>query len=481
VVDVGEDCDGEDLGGADCSDAGFDDGTLACNSACGFDTFDCIVYICGNNVIDPSEFCDGDAVGGGDCASEGFPLGGEIACGATCEDYDVSGCLTQLCGNDTIEGNEDCDGTDLNGQTCESLGLGGGVLACSSSCQNYSISGCDNAGAQYAYVANDTSMPNSITAYAIAPDGALSELAGSPFSTGGDSSFSHHPNAMVSCGDYMYIANYNTSNISAFVVEADGTLAPVPGSPFPQTNVTGLACNDDYLFTTDFGSDVGRFSIEDDGSLTSLGNVNASPSVLGITLDPGANRLVVAGYGSAINVFDIDAAGDLTPVPGSPFIHGGTNHSAAVSPGGNFVASEGNNSVRLWAVADNGSLSEVPGSPFVDNAMMCEVVGLAWAPDEGRLFAGHRGCFPGMITVYDVAADGTLSEVAGSPFQSGGDGTVGLTVDPTGIRLFASHENSQSTSVLDIGNDGTLTAIPGSPFPNPVFGNHPTIVLRNGF
>ena len=59
-----------------------------------------------------------------------------------------------------------------------------------------------------------------------------------------------------------------------------------------------------------------------------------------------------------------------------------------------------------------------------------------------------------------------------------GHETVGLAVDSSGLRLFATHISSQSTSVFDIGNTGTLTPVPGSPFPNPIAGNHPTVVLR---
>ena len=39
------------------------------------------------------------------------------------------------CGNDVIETGEDCEGQDLDGRTCQSLGLGGGVLLCSASCE----------------------------------------------------------------------------------------------------------------------------------------------------------------------------------------------------------------------------------------------------------------------------------------------------------------------------------------------------------
>ena len=40
-VDAGEDCDGSDLNGATCTSLGFDEGTLACDTSCGFETTSC--------------------------------------------------------------------------------------------------------------------------------------------------------------------------------------------------------------------------------------------------------------------------------------------------------------------------------------------------------------------------------------------------------------------------------------------------------
>ncbi|HWB76491.1 MAG TPA: hypothetical protein VG755_16100, partial [Nannocystaceae bacterium] len=164
---------------------------------------------------------------------------------------------------------------------------------------------------------------------------------------------------------------------------------------------------------------------------------------------------------------------------GSPFGSGGSNFSAAVSPDGTLLASEGNAAVRIWSVAGNGALTEVAGSPFADTSG-CEVVGLAWAPDGSRLFVGHRSCAPGLISVYDVAGNGALTQVVGSPFASGGDDTVGLALSPNGERLFATHMLSDSTSVFDISDTGTLTQVVGSPFANSVSGNHSWIEVRGG-
>lgn len=46
------------------------------------------------------------------------------------------------CGDGIIDGLEACDGGDLDGQTCQSLGYGGGVLVCRPDCSQLDTTGC---------------------------------------------------------------------------------------------------------------------------------------------------------------------------------------------------------------------------------------------------------------------------------------------------------------------------------------------------
>lgn len=50
-----------------------------------------------------------------------------------------------VCGNGIVEFNEQCDGTDFGGATCESLGFSGGTLGCTPSC-TYDTSNCTIGG-----------------------------------------------------------------------------------------------------------------------------------------------------------------------------------------------------------------------------------------------------------------------------------------------------------------------------------------------
>ncbi len=107
-----EECDGLDLDSNSCLALGFDGGTLTCDDQCALVTDGCTE--CGNGTTEAGETCDDGLSNGtyGFCAS------------------DCSG-PGPRCGDGVRNGPEDCDGSDLGGETCASLGRGTGTLSCS--------------------------------------------------------------------------------------------------------------------------------------------------------------------------------------------------------------------------------------------------------------------------------------------------------------------------------------------------------------
>lgn len=100
-------------------------------------------HACGDGTKDATEMCDGTDVGGESCAGLGLG-GGPLGCLVDCSGFDTSGCMMQaMCGDNTKDGVEQCDGADLGGQNCTSLGFDMGVLACSAMCQ-FNTAGCSD-------------------------------------------------------------------------------------------------------------------------------------------------------------------------------------------------------------------------------------------------------------------------------------------------------------------------------------------------
>ena len=156
MIEGMEECEGADLDGQTCMTLGFSGGTLACAN-CQFDKTQCTSEGCGDGTVNGGEECDCGQMGSPcsqaqltfkTCANLVAPNntnyhGGTLTCLSpqSCL-FDKSKC--QYCGDGVRNGPEACEGADLGGQTCQSLGYsGGGTLKCSATC-NPDVSGCVN-------------------------------------------------------------------------------------------------------------------------------------------------------------------------------------------------------------------------------------------------------------------------------------------------------------------------------------------------
>ncbi|MBU1988042.1 MAG: hypothetical protein KKD94_01000 [Nanoarchaeota archaeon] len=169
-VDGSEVCDEDDLGGESCISKGYAGGTLSCAEGClSFDVDGCELpeepepeQVCGSEQL---ELCLTEY----NCTNVGGYWYNKTCNlyeeGAECDSEHVGLCLTpgtcldaegywyneicnkfpepkQKCGDNISEGNETCDGEDLEGKNCSSLGYVGGDLGCSKDCLSYDIGQC---------------------------------------------------------------------------------------------------------------------------------------------------------------------------------------------------------------------------------------------------------------------------------------------------------------------------------------------------
>ena len=97
--------------------------------------------MCGDGDIEGDETCDGRNLDGNDCVTLGFD-GGPLGCLADCSDFDTSACFFITCGNDMQQLGEVCDGIDLVGEDCISQGFDAGTLGCLADCSAFDFSAC---------------------------------------------------------------------------------------------------------------------------------------------------------------------------------------------------------------------------------------------------------------------------------------------------------------------------------------------------
>lgn len=99
--------------------------------------------VCGDDTVEGKEVCDGDDLDGETCEDQGLGAG-TLACEDDCGGFDTSGCAPlPVCGNDLLEDGEACDGDDVAGETCVTQDFDAGTLGCADDC-TFDVTACIN-------------------------------------------------------------------------------------------------------------------------------------------------------------------------------------------------------------------------------------------------------------------------------------------------------------------------------------------------
>ena len=347
----------------------------------------------------------------------------------------------------------------------------------------------------FVYTNNNVNGSNSVTGFSVDSTGALTEVPGSPFLTGGDGSGGGFfaSDRITIAGNFLFASNAGTFDVSVFSIDAgSGGLTLVPGSPFPTGgyggNGIGLAATP--AASPNFGSclyagdslsgTITSFGVGPDGALTQLQRSFAGGFINGIKTSPDGRFVaaVLSGYGphSALAMFTIDATTcGLTPVSGTPFLvrpagpPAGTGQGVDINCAGNlmFVSEAANpTSVNVYNVDANGVPSAIPGSPFEPGVGFNSNVPRL-SPNGTLLFVSNQGMgSPGpsnTVTVLSVADGGALTLVPGSPFEVGGDMffPAGMATDQAGAFLFVAGIPN-FVRVFSVDPGGALTQV-GAP------------------
>lgn len=90
---------------------------------------------CGNGIAEGDEDCDGDDLRDYSCADVVEHSDGTLGCSGSCTFVTAACVLPEECGDGFIAGDEECDGNDLDGLTCQDMGdFSGGSLVCNDDC-----------------------------------------------------------------------------------------------------------------------------------------------------------------------------------------------------------------------------------------------------------------------------------------------------------------------------------------------------------
>lgn len=280
---------------------------------------------------------------------------------------------------------------------------------------------------EYVYVNNFVyESPNYVSAFSINTDGTLIELAGSPYATGGNgagasSSFAINTIAIAPTKRLLFASNVMDSTITVFSINNnDGTLTII-GSPVSSGGSMGdggtLVANDNYLF---------------------VGNASTNN----------------------ISVFSMSDSGELTPVTGSPFYIGGAADGMTLNLSGNilYVANPDNNTLITLNVASNGSLSPIAGSPFAYTADSSQITSFALSSST----IGIAADIDGFLSSYSIDAIGTPTLL--NVLNTGVAESQCVTTARNGSIAILSGGGRDRISVANVAANGSLTQVAGSPF-----------------
>ena len=272
----------------------------------------------------------------------------------------------------------------------------------------------------------------------------------------------------------LYAPTYGTSPeaIAGFARAADGSLAPLAGSPFgfPSTDPGGVIT---LGFTPDGGRAVSTFlfsgglrglTVAADGSIAASAPAVDAPSITGLAVSPDG-RFAYAPTRDfppeppAVGIlgYSIGADAALTPLPGSPY-SSGEYGDVAITPDGRYLYAAAGQ-LRHFSIGDDGRLTAA-GVPTVIGARY-----LTPSPDGRFLFAGFSGAADG-VTSFTIGADGNLTQ--NGPAALTGDVSLGyFAVSPDGRHIYMPDSNVDGVVVASVAADGTLAVTGTMPVQNP--------------
>jgi 6-phosphogluconolactonase (cycloisomerase 2 family) len=292
---------------------------------------------------------------------------------------------------------------------------------------------------------------------------------------------------------HVYV-NDNTApvnTIAGFDRHADGSLTPMPGSPFviggsgtghPDASQGSIQLSDDgrYLLAVDAGSDrVSVLRIRPDGTLQpASGSPVASGGVdpVSIAVHQGLVYVANAGPGSSAGDtnytgFTLNAGGQLRPIPDSTYVLPNGSKPGQVLFNGDGTKLAGtriaSSQIDSFTVGSDGLLTPAPGSPYDAQAFSPPQgygqLGSEFSPtNPSELFvsdahtAAGGAAFPGLVSSFADAADGTLTPV-GAPVANDGGASCWIEISHDGNVLFVVNTASASISSYSIGEGGALT------------------------
>jgi 6-phosphogluconolactonase len=289
----------------------------------------------------------------------------------------------------------------------------------------------------HVYVNENTTGLNTIGAFDRHADGSLTPIPGSPFPAGGAGTGAGIPSQgalqLSSDGRYLLAVDAGSNEISVLRVKRDGRLRAVRGGPVSSKGVdpVSIAVHDDLVYVANAGAGGSNYT----GFHLRRGHLHA--------LDDSAVPLPDASQ------------------PGDVFFDG---------DGGKLVGTRvGTSLIDSFTVGRDGRLTAAPNSPTAAQGL--GPFGSEFRPtNASQLFVSnaHDGAGNGTVSAFTVAADGALASIGASPFPDHQTAPCWVEISHDGRYLFTVNTAAATISSYSIAADGSLTLLGSTPVNAPV-------------
>jgi 6-phosphogluconolactonase len=289
--------------------------------------------------------------------------------------------------------------------------------------------------------------------------------------------------------------NDNTSGpntIAGFARQSDGTLTPLPGSPFPSGGAGSgtiigsqgalqMTSDGQYLLAVDAGSNQISVLRIAGARLQAVGSPVASGGLVPISIAVHGNLVYVANEGNGTSGsnytgFTLGASGQLTPLSNSTIPLAATAAPGDIlfdATGTRLVGTEvgpaaGPSFIDSFTVGSDGRLTAAPGSPFPAQAV--GPFGSEFSPTTPtQLYVSnaHGGPNVGGVSAYNLGVTGVPSPIGASPFADKQTAPCWVEISHDGKYLFAVNTAVPSVSRYQILRDGSLSLIGSTVFNDP--------------
>jgi 6-phosphogluconolactonase len=284
---------------------------------------------------------------------------------------------------------------------------------------------------------------------------------------------------------YTYV-NDNTATantVAGFDRHADGSLTPIPGSPFAVGGAglgSGLGSqgaiqasrHGRYLLVVDAGSNqISVLRVTAGGVPVLAGQPVSSGGVEPVSIAIFHHLVYIANTGaggSNYTGFRLHHDGTLRPVPGSTFAvpaGSGVGDVFFNATGSRLIGTRaGTSQIDSFVVLPDGRLLAAPGSPFAGQGL--GQIGAEFSPaSPWQLFVSnaHNGASLGTVSAFRDGFLGQLSSIGSSPYADGQTAPCWVEISHDGRYLFTVNTGSANISSYSINPDGSLTLIGSTP------------------